>query len=114
MNKKGQALIEFVLILPVFLLLLFSFIDIGRIILCKIHLENTMNDVVLLVNANATIEEINSSVRLDKDYDIDVTITHNYYTNIYLKTDLELITPIMNRVLDNPYRVQIERSILNE
>ena len=37
MNKRGQALIEFVLVLPVLLLLIFAFIDFGRIIVCKNH-----------------------------------------------------------------------------
>ena len=32
-NRKGQALIEFVLILPVLIMLIFGFIDLGRIIL---------------------------------------------------------------------------------
>ena len=31
MNRKGQALIEFVLILPVFLMILFLVIDFGTI-----------------------------------------------------------------------------------
>ena len=48
MNKRGQALIEFVLILPVLLLLIFAFIDFGRIIVCKNHLEGVMNEVAFL------------------------------------------------------------------
>ena len=35
MNKKGQALVEFILILPVLLLILMAMIDIGNIFLKK-------------------------------------------------------------------------------
>ena len=31
MNRKGQALVEFVLILPIFIMILFSIVDFGMI-----------------------------------------------------------------------------------
>ena len=34
-NEKGQALVEFIIILPVFLLLVFCVVDFGRIISLK-------------------------------------------------------------------------------
>ena len=44
--KKGQALVEFVIILPIFLFLLLGVIDVGRIMYTKVNLENTISDVV--------------------------------------------------------------------
>ena len=43
-NKKGQALIEFVIILPVMLLLVFCLIDFGMVIYEKNNLENIVSD----------------------------------------------------------------------
>ena len=40
MNRKGQALVEFVLILPLFIMLLFAIIDFGNILNQKSKLEN--------------------------------------------------------------------------
>ena len=40
MNKKGQALVEFVIILPVIILLFFGAVDFGRIIIKTNELEN--------------------------------------------------------------------------
>ena len=40
MNKKGQALVEFVLILPVLIFILLAFIEIARLMIMKNHLEN--------------------------------------------------------------------------
>ncbi len=44
-NNRGQALVEFVLVLPILLLLIFAFLDLGRIIVCKNHLEGVMSEV---------------------------------------------------------------------
>ena len=47
MNRKGQALIEFIIILPVLIMLIFSFIDLGRIILENNRLEAVTTEVVV-------------------------------------------------------------------
>ena len=48
MKDKGQALIEFVLILPVILLILLYIIEFGRITLKKQQLESNMDLIVNL------------------------------------------------------------------
>ena len=45
MNKKGQALIEFILILPIILLILVYLIDIGHIFMQKYDLNNSLETV---------------------------------------------------------------------
>lgn len=106
-NNRGQALIEFLLILPVLLLLIFALIDFGRIIVCKSHLEGVMNEV-----ASLSDEEIGSYIRNDKDYKITYAVNINEYRNITLTTKLDLITPGLKNVLHNPYTVKVERSIV--
>lgn len=108
-NSRGQALIEFVLVLPVLLLLIFALIDFGRIIVCKSHLEGVMNEVSKLPS-----EEINAYLRKDDDYKITCTISNNEYRVITLTTKLDLITPGLKNVLSNPYVVKAERSIVYE
>ena len=48
MNKKGQALVEFILILPVLLLIIIGMIDIGNIFLSKYDLNKDLENVVNL------------------------------------------------------------------
>ena len=55
MNRKGQALVEFVLILPVFILILFAIVDFGTILSKKNELENDSMDIVSLVKNGTTI-----------------------------------------------------------
>ena len=109
MNKRGQALIEFVLILPVLLLLIFAFIDFGRIIVCKNHLEGVMNEVVKLDE-----EKITSYLKEDNDYKISYMMKNDEYRNITLETKIDLITPGLKNILKNPYVVKVERSIIYE
>ncbi len=109
MNKRGQALIEFVLILPVLLLLIFAFIDFGRIISCQIHLESVMTDVVELSDDT---NKIDSFLKKDTSYKIKYAIKNGEYKKITLETKLDLITPGLKNILKNPYRVVIERNVL--
>lgn len=108
-NNRGQALLEFILILPVLLLLVFALIDFGRIIVCKNHLEGVMNEV-----SNLPDEDIRDYLKTDKEYDISYKITINEYKNITLSTKLDLITPGLKNILSNPYTVKAERSIVYE
>ncbi len=110
-NKRGQALVEFLLVLPVLLLIVFAFIDFGRIILCKNHLESIMSDVVL---KEENSEDINSYLKKDKEYKITYNIKEERDKIITLEVKLDLITPGLNKVLSNPYKVVVERRIINE
>ena len=107
--KRGQALIEFVLVLPVLLLLIFAFIDFGRIIVCKNHLEGVMNEISSLEDS-----EVVNYLKKDTDYQISYDIKMDEYKNITLTTKLDLITPGLKNILKNPYVVKVERSIVYE
>ena len=107
MNKRGQALVEFVIILPILLLLIFAFIDFGRIIVCKNHLEGVMSEV-----ASLSDDDVKTYLKKDKEYDISYNVKTNDYKNITLTTKLNLITPGLKNILKNPYEVKVERSIV--
>lgn len=109
MNKHGQALVEFIIILPILLLLIFAFIDLGRIIVCKNHLEGVMSEV-----ANLEESEIKEYLKKDSEYKISYSIKIDEYKNITLTTNLDLITPGLKNILHNPYVVKVERSIVYE
>ena len=58
MNRSGQALVEFVLILPIFLFILFIIVDFGIIFSAKNSLENNSVDIINLLENNTSIDEI--------------------------------------------------------
>ena len=110
MNRKGQALVEFVLILPRFIRIIFSIVDFGMIFNKKNELENISIDIInLLNNNNNKIEE------MQKEYPkVDIKLTNEEkYTIVEISTKVNIITPGLNRVLGNPYIVKVERKIPN-
>lgn len=109
MNRKGQALVEFVLILPIFIMILFSIVDFGMIFNKKNELENISIDIMNLLNNNNKIEEI------QKEYPkVDIKLTNEEKNTIVeISTKVNIITPGLNRVLGNPYIVKVERKIPN-
>ena len=107
MNRKGQALVEFVLILPVFIFLLFAIYDFGMIFNTKNKLENDSTDIVLLYKSGKNIDEIRN---IYPDIDIDIT-RDNGYDNLVIKDSIKIKTPGLNRILGNTYKVEITRYI---
>ena len=69
-NKKGQALIEFVIILPVMLLLVFCLIDFGMVIYEKNNLENIVSDAANLYEDGKQIDDIKKIIGDNKNLDI--------------------------------------------
>ena len=47
-NKKGQALIEFVIILPIFVFMILAVIDLGKILYFGNILESKMDNVITM------------------------------------------------------------------
>jgi len=107
MNNKGQALIEFVLILPVFIFILFAVIDFGFIFSSKSNLENDSVDIIDLFKNGTSIEEIKE---MYNDNIISISNDGSYY-KLTISTSVNLITPGLNRVLGDPYLINVERII---
>lgn len=109
-NNKGQALVEFILILPVILAILLVIIDLGKIFNEKNTLENTSIDIIELYKNGKSIDEIKNKYN---DISITTNIENNYLT-IKLKKEIEIMTPGLNIVLDNPYPIEVERVVYYE
>lgn len=107
-NRKGQALVEFILILPVFLIILFAVVDFGRFWYTKNHLENVSTDVVLMLKNGENLEKVSSEYS-------DILVTKNAsednYYKIKLVQEIELFTPFLDKILGDPCKVTVERMI---
>jgi lipopolysaccharide/colanic/teichoic acid biosynthesis glycosyltransferase len=114
--NKGQALIEFVLILPILLLLILGIIDFGSIIYEKTRLENIMSEAVTLVN-DKKLPVSDVEKKLEQNYNINLTLTINHRvddTKIILKRKIDIMTPGLGIAIDDPYTVEVTRVINNE
>ena len=103
-NKKGQALVEFVLILPVLIFIILAFIDISRLMIMKNHLESVLSSV------DKDTDKIE-----DKEYEIKVNKkTNGDNVEVELKSCLEVTTPGLNKILGNPACVTTSKMIENK
>ena len=107
-RQKGQALVEFILILPILLFLMMTIFDIN-IMYEKYKLNETLD----------TISDIFSNQGLEnaKAYALKNKIEFNYQEQAgnYILTTYKFIkvtTPVLNKILGNPYKIKEEKTII--
>ena len=111
MNRKGQALVEFVLILPILILILFAIVDFGNIFHSKYELQNQSADIVkLIINGNNEQEITN----IYSNIDIKITDYKTNYKKIVISKKIDLMTPGLNKILGDPYLLEVERVVPND
>lgn len=111
MNNKGQALVEFILIVPIFVLILLAIIDVTNIAVNKYKLEDNLNMVVELYQ-NKETNDLASYIHKNKltvDYN-----TSDKYLNIEVKKTVSIKTPILNNILGKNMSLKASRTIYNE
>lgn len=113
MNKKGQALVEFIIILPIMIFVLLAIVDFGIMSYNKNRLENMIDDVSKMYKNNETTEEINKFIK-DNDKDITYQINNKEkYITIKLSKKYKTITPGVDKMFKIS-NIDVEREIYNE
>lgn len=109
LNKRGQALIEFVLLLPIIIILIFSSIDVLNLVLRKNDLNTRVNDeIVLFENKKETITDLEQ--RLESE-GIDVTFKQeDKYVTVIATQEIKWISPVTTTILKN-YTIKTKRVI---
>ena len=109
MNKKGQALVEFVIILPIFIFMLLAIIDIGKIIYLQNNLESQLSRVVELYKNGQTYDEIAKELSLnDEEIALEIKNENNDKITFYLKKEMTIVTPGLSVIFENPYTITVE------
>ncbi len=110
-KETGQAFIEFILILPIIILLLLGMVDIGRIFLLQSKLENDVeNCLIMIPKETKSLEEIKT---VFEQKEIEVELLENQTTQfltIKAQRKIDFLTPFLNSILKN-YHVQVKRVI---
>jgi len=113
-KKRGQALVEFVIILPVFILMVLGFIDIGKIIYNGNILEHRMESVVTEYKRNPNQAFLEKFIQgYDRFVELDI-IDNNEFTELKLTKNINLVTPGLNLIIGNPFEISAKRVIYNE
>ena len=108
--NKGQALVEFIIILPVALLLVLGVIDFGNIIYKKYTLENDLDTLVDLYQndqaqaMNDYVTKNNLSLNIDSGEE---------YVTVSISKRVRVYTPGLEQIINNPFSIETKRVIYN-
>ena len=113
-NKRGQALVEMALILPLLILLLCGIIEFGRIFNTSLIISNASREGARKASLGANDTEIKASIsnsaasKLNQSL-MTVSISPSPAVRIYgaeaevrIDYKLNLITPVISSILPNP------------
>jgi hypothetical protein len=110
-NQRGQALIEFILIIPIFLILVFALIDFGNVLYKRYQLESDLDYIVDLYiqDQNYKIDSYVANKGLEISYEIV-----DQDVKIILTKKVNIMTPVLRTILNSPYTIRVERVIYDE
>lgn len=125
-NKKGQAVVEIALLLPILLFLICAILDFGRIL----YTANTLNMVSqeavrysgLGRSDTEVIEFAKDKAAVGNKDKLTVTVTPSDtpkrtpgdYVTVKISYSIDYITPLMGEILTSPYIINIQSTIRNE
>ena len=107
-NSKGQALVEFIIVLPVLLLIIMAIIDLGNIFTKKYSLENDLDVVSNLYKEekhdtiNNYVKENNLSIFYEREEE---------FIKINISKNININTPILNNILGKNYKIETSKII---
>lgn len=110
-NSRGQALVEFVLIIPVLIFILLAIFDVGNIVVSKYKLEDKLSTIVDMYE-NGEISKIDSFATLEK---IKVEYKkHDVYITIKVSDSVTINTPGLNNILGKNMNIDAKRTIYDK
>ena len=95
-NNRGQALMEFTLILPVILLILLYMVEFGRIMLKKYELESNL-DLIVTLYEDGKNDELNNFLNQN-----NISVSYkkeNGLTTISIKKNVDSNLPLIKSIL---------------
>ncbi len=105
-NNRGQALVEFIMVVPILIMIMMAMVDFGNIIIKKYQLESELDDI-----SNLYIDGKSDKVKLSSDQIKLNTYVNGEYTKITLDRDIDIITPGLNLILGEPYKISTSKYI---
>ena len=107
-NSKGQALVEFIIVLPILLIIIMVIVDLGNIFIKKYSIENDIDIVSKFYKENQHTE-INDYIKNNKliiEYEKD-----NNYVTINLSKNIKVNAPILNNILGKEYEIKASKTL---
>lgn len=121
-KKRGQALLETVLVLPIFLLFFCGIIDFGRILHASSQLNLITQESVRLAGLGRTDSEVTqfayNKTNLENKSTLIVNVSPVYtvrkpgdYVTVKITYDVKYITPLIGYILPSPFKINTSSTI---
>lgn len=110
-KNSGQALIEFIIVLPVLVLIIAAIIDTFNLMYNTYELENDLNTIITFYQNDEEdeIEKYTTQNKLSIAYENNINTT-----TITINKKIRIATPIMKNILGNPHTITTSRVIYDE
>ena len=109
MSKKGQALVEFVLVFPLFLIIICTIIELGSINYQKLKLEDSLEIVVdMYLKGDDTTNYIKAN-----NLKMNIENNENQIT-IELIKNIKIVTPVLKSIYNGNQELKTERVFYDE
>lgn len=112
-RKRGQALVEMALVLPILLLLVFGIVEFGRIYHCHMTLTSATREGARAGSVGAKTEVVEQTVKDNlfglNEEKVSITIDSGSRGNPYeveAVYSLEIITPVISLIIGENYEVK--------
>lgn len=124
-GEKGQAMVEFALVLPIFLLIICGILDFGWMFYNQLSLDNACREGAryACVNSTKTTTEIethiinscNPYISNDLDISIAYTVTANPTSgdvNVTITSEMVILTPVMSIIVGGTTKTLVSTVIM--
>ena len=112
-KRNGQALVEFIIILPILVVILLGIVDFGLIIYKRNILENTLEEASNVYHKTENKEEVQTFLT-DTDKRIKYSwYQDNNYLTLEINEDYDFLTPGLNLIFGESYKIEAKRVMYN-
>lgn len=110
-NNKGQALVEFIIVLPILIFLIISIIDLGNIMI-KTYSLNEDLDTVSDMYISGSLDDIENYVAAN-----NISISYkceDEFTTIILKKNVKIMSPMLNIAFGKNYDIKAIKTLYED
>lgn len=124
-NKRGQALVELALALPLIIMLVMGTIEFGRLFHSYLLITNASregariaitgaDDLTIIARVNDVTSSLNNTKEIDIDPEIQASRTNGVPVTVTVDYEHNIITPVLDSILPNPVTLTSSTSMRME
>ena len=107
-KESGQALVEFILVLPIFLIIMMTILDFSNIAFKRYNLGNDLDTIIDMYEDN--------NLNLINNYALEKSIKisygeEQYFTNVNVSKEINIFSSVLAKILGKNYQITLSKKI---